>query len=216
MKKNLISIIILALLVVNVVLTAIMMFSVTGASRKTAALVDNISTALNLELTAKTENGENSLRSRIVRHRNILSPSGMFDHCRIKCCGFYKIIKNRKCSGTAQFVVICETGAVDRNIVVGDGMLVSMGVSQLNELDDYTNSMGKTADGDNDDPDSIDKMTEALSLGARKDFSFSSITLGFSPACIERSPSIIISFALISVELFYEERNYADCRWYRS
>lgn len=46
--------------------------------------------------------------------------------------------------------------------VVGDGMLVSMGVSQLNELDDYTNSMGKTADGDNDDPDSIDKMTEAL------------------------------------------------------
>lgn len=59
MKKNLISIIILALLVVNVVLTAIMMFSVTGASRKTAALVDNISTALNLELTAKTENGEN-------------------------------------------------------------------------------------------------------------------------------------------------------------
>ena len=45
---------------------------------------------------------------------------------------------------------------------VGDGMLVSMGVSQLDELDDYTNSMGKTADGDNDDPDSIDKMTEAL------------------------------------------------------
>ena len=42
MKKNLISVIILALLIVNVVLTAIMMFSVTSASRKTAALVDNI------------------------------------------------------------------------------------------------------------------------------------------------------------------------------
>ncbi len=54
MKKNLISIIILALLVVNVVLTAIMMFSVTSASKKTAALVDNIATALNLELTAQT------------------------------------------------------------------------------------------------------------------------------------------------------------------
>lgn len=52
MKKNLISIIILALLVVNVVLTAIMMFSVTSASRKTATLVDNIATALELELTA--------------------------------------------------------------------------------------------------------------------------------------------------------------------
>ena len=53
MKKNLISIIILALLVVNIVLTAIMMFSVTSASRKTASLVDNIATALNLELTAQ-------------------------------------------------------------------------------------------------------------------------------------------------------------------
>lgn len=58
MKKNLISIVILALLIVNVVLTAIMMFSVVGTSRKTAALVDNIATALNLELAAKNEDGE--------------------------------------------------------------------------------------------------------------------------------------------------------------
>ena len=57
MKKNLISIVILALLIVNIVLTAIMMFSVTGTSRKTAALVDNIATALNLELEANG-NGE--------------------------------------------------------------------------------------------------------------------------------------------------------------
>ena len=57
MKKNLISIIILALLIVNIVLTAIMMFSVTGASKKTAALVDNIATALNLELASGTEGG---------------------------------------------------------------------------------------------------------------------------------------------------------------
>ncbi|MCI8357594.1 MAG: flagellar basal body-associated protein FliL [Lachnospiraceae bacterium] len=54
MKKNLISVIILALLIVNVVLTAIMMFSVTGASKKTAALVDNIASALDLELAAQT------------------------------------------------------------------------------------------------------------------------------------------------------------------
>lgn len=52
MKKNMISIIILALLIVNIVLTAIMMFSVTSASRKTASLVDNIATALDLELAA--------------------------------------------------------------------------------------------------------------------------------------------------------------------
>lgn len=55
MKKNLISIIILALLIVNIVLTAIMMFSVTGASKKTAALVDNIATALDLELVSDQE-----------------------------------------------------------------------------------------------------------------------------------------------------------------
>lgn len=57
MKKNLISIIILALLIVNIALTAVMMFSVTSASKKTAALVDNIATALNLEL-ASSEDGE--------------------------------------------------------------------------------------------------------------------------------------------------------------
>lgn len=55
MKKNLISIIILALLIVNIVLTAIMMFSVTGASKKTAALVDTIATAMDLELVSSQE-----------------------------------------------------------------------------------------------------------------------------------------------------------------
>lgn len=57
MKKNLISVIILALLIVNIVLTAIMMFSVTGTARKTSALVDNITRALNLELTARGDAG---------------------------------------------------------------------------------------------------------------------------------------------------------------
>lgn len=57
MKKNLISIIILALVIVNIVLTAIMMFSVTGSARKTSALVDNITRSLNLELTAKGDAG---------------------------------------------------------------------------------------------------------------------------------------------------------------
>lgn len=58
MKKNLISIIILALMVVNIVLTAIMMFSVAPASKKTAALVDNIATAMDLELAASGEGEE--------------------------------------------------------------------------------------------------------------------------------------------------------------
>ena len=50
MKKNMISILILALLIVNVVLTAIMMFSVVGTTKKTAKLIDGITTALSLEV----------------------------------------------------------------------------------------------------------------------------------------------------------------------
>lgn len=50
MKRNLLSIIILALLVVNIVLSAIMMVTVSSASRKTAALVSDISTIIGLEI----------------------------------------------------------------------------------------------------------------------------------------------------------------------
>lgn len=50
MKRNLLSIIILALLVVNIVLSAVMMVTVSSASRKTAALVSDISTIIGLEI----------------------------------------------------------------------------------------------------------------------------------------------------------------------
>ncbi|MBR4574799.1 MAG: flagellar basal body-associated FliL family protein [Lachnospiraceae bacterium] len=50
MKKNLMSVIILALVAVNVVLTGIIMFSTVSANRKTIALVDDIAAILNLEL----------------------------------------------------------------------------------------------------------------------------------------------------------------------
>ncbi|MBD5546559.1 MAG: flagellar basal body-associated protein FliL [Lachnospiraceae bacterium] len=50
MKKNLISIIILALLIVNIVLTAIMMVSVLGTNKKTADLVTDIASAISLDL----------------------------------------------------------------------------------------------------------------------------------------------------------------------
>lgn len=53
MKKNLISILILALLLVNVVMTAILMFSVTSSVKKTGALVTNIASILNIELSDK-------------------------------------------------------------------------------------------------------------------------------------------------------------------
>ena len=50
MKRNLLSIIILALLVVNIVLSAIMMVSVSSASKKTAALVSDIATIIGVEI----------------------------------------------------------------------------------------------------------------------------------------------------------------------
>lgn len=50
MKKNLMSVIILALVTVNLVLTGIIMFSTVSANRKTIALVDDIAAILNLEL----------------------------------------------------------------------------------------------------------------------------------------------------------------------
>ena len=48
MKKNLVSIIILALLVVNIILTSVMLFSVTGTMKRTASLIDGIAMALSL------------------------------------------------------------------------------------------------------------------------------------------------------------------------
>lgn len=50
MKKNLLSIVILGLLIVNVVLTSVMLFSVAGTMKKTATLIDSISVALKLEM----------------------------------------------------------------------------------------------------------------------------------------------------------------------
>lgn len=62
MKKNLMSILILALLVVNIVLTAIMMFSVTGAMKSTTALVGRIATLLDLELDFGTDDTQLSMQ----------------------------------------------------------------------------------------------------------------------------------------------------------
>jgi len=55
MKKNLLTVLILALLVVNIVLTCVLMFSVIGTNQKTAQLVSNIATVMNLELTLPGE-----------------------------------------------------------------------------------------------------------------------------------------------------------------
>ncbi|MCR5357732.1 MAG: flagellar basal body-associated FliL family protein [Lachnospiraceae bacterium] len=58
MKKNLLSVIILALLVVNVVLTGIVMISTVSANKKTVALVNQIASILNLSAQAPEEEEE--------------------------------------------------------------------------------------------------------------------------------------------------------------
>lgn len=55
MKKNLLTVVILALLLVDLVLTGITMFSLVSANKKTMALVDDIATALALDLSAPAD-----------------------------------------------------------------------------------------------------------------------------------------------------------------
>jgi flagellar FliL protein len=52
MKKNLLSVIILALVLANLVLTAILAFSIIPQTKKSNALIDQVCTAINLDLEA--------------------------------------------------------------------------------------------------------------------------------------------------------------------
>lgn len=62
MKKNLLTVLILALLLVNIILTAVLMFSISGTNKQTAKLVSNIATVLNLEMN---EPGENKVKEEV-------------------------------------------------------------------------------------------------------------------------------------------------------
>ena len=61
MKKNLMTVLILALLIVNIALTGVMLVSIVGTNKKTAQLVDNITTAMNLELTVPGAEGTTNM-----------------------------------------------------------------------------------------------------------------------------------------------------------
>ena len=69
MKKNLMSVVILALVTVNLVLTGIIMFSTVSANRKTIALVDDIAAILNLEIE-KPAAGEETPEEQMVLPEN--------------------------------------------------------------------------------------------------------------------------------------------------
>lgn len=59
MKKNILTIIIMALTVVNVIMTAVMFFVMLPTFSKTNALITQVATVLNLELESTEEDGEN-------------------------------------------------------------------------------------------------------------------------------------------------------------
>lgn len=71
MKKNMISVLILALLVINIILSALTMFSVTGTSKKTARLIDGISSALTLEVGDAQQQAEGNTEAEDVPMKNI-------------------------------------------------------------------------------------------------------------------------------------------------
>lgn len=53
MKRNLLSVVILVLVLVNTILSVVLMVSVVGTAKKTSALIDGISEALSLELESQ-------------------------------------------------------------------------------------------------------------------------------------------------------------------
>lgn len=55
MKKNILLVLILALLIVNIALTSVMMFSVMNTNQKTAKLVGDIATALSMDFSNPAE-----------------------------------------------------------------------------------------------------------------------------------------------------------------
>ncbi len=57
MKKNLLSVLVLVLVVVNIAMSAVMMISVTSTNKKTAELITSIATVLNLDLHSPGGNG---------------------------------------------------------------------------------------------------------------------------------------------------------------
>lgn len=66
MKKNLLSVIILALLIVNLVLTGIVMFSCVSANKKTVALVNDIAAVLDLELSGGKGSGTEEEETAVI------------------------------------------------------------------------------------------------------------------------------------------------------
>ncbi|HBA50417.1 MAG TPA: hypothetical protein DCZ91_21995 [Lachnospiraceae bacterium] len=66
MKKNLLSVLILVLMIVNIALSAVMMTNVISTNKKTAELMDSIGAAMNLELYTPGAGPEVSLSDTVT------------------------------------------------------------------------------------------------------------------------------------------------------
>ena len=61
MKKNLMSVLILALVLVNLVFTAILTFSIVPATQNANKLIEEVAQAIHLELNAGKNTGQNNV-----------------------------------------------------------------------------------------------------------------------------------------------------------
>ena len=69
MKKNLLAVIILALVLVNLILTAVLVFSIIPQTKKSNELIDQVCAAINIEL----EGGQNNDSCRSKKLQFIIS-----------------------------------------------------------------------------------------------------------------------------------------------
>ena len=55
MKKNILSIIVIALLIINIVLNVVMLFAIVPSSKKASKLIDKVASAIDIEIESDTE-----------------------------------------------------------------------------------------------------------------------------------------------------------------
>lgn len=129
MKKNLLSVVILALLIVNLVLTGIVMFSTVSANKKTVALVNDIATVLDLELTNGTgQDGADSAAAVSVADTDVyniadsmtiaLRPSGDGKEHYCMCEMSFSINKTDEDYATLQPMIATQESKI-RSIIIG-------------------------------------------------------------------------------------------------
>lgn len=139
MKKNILSILILALLIVNIVLTAIMMLSVTSSAKKTANLVTQIASILDLELQAPGETPdvpiENIVTYNLEGDMTILlkrGDDGQDHYCMMKSVS---LVMNKKADGYKKY------GEAIQDSLMYDIIIETVGEYTLDEFRENTDNV---------------------------------------------------------------------------